>query len=143
AREQQASAPPPSTPGVQPAAPLKGGRRPTPAPPPADLSCAPSSASAWLPPTNPTAAMPAAVAALTPAGESSITIHSAVRAPMREAACRNRSGAGLPFGTSVAENKNLKNLLRPVISRLSRIRPWGEDDATHFGPRSQVSAWAA
>src|SRR5260370_12217901 len=61
---------------------------------------------------------------------------------MREAACRNRSGAGLPFGTSVAENKNLKNLARPVVSRLARIRSGGEDDATHFGPRSQVSAWA-
>src|SRR6478672_12013423 len=60
---------------------------------------------------------------------------------MREAACRNRSGAGLPFGTSVAENKNLKNLARPVVSRLARIRSGGEDDATHFGPRSQVSAW--
>src|SRR5258708_33627598 len=61
---------------------------------------------------------------------------------MGEAACRNRSGAGLPFGTSVAENKNLKNLARPVVSRLARIRSGGEDDATHFGPRSQVSAWA-
>src|SRR5258707_6677174 len=61
---------------------------------------------------------------------------------MRDAACRNRSGAGLPLRTSLAENRKLKNFARPVVSRLARIRSGGEDDATHFGPRSQVSAWA-
>jgi hypothetical protein len=49
----------------------------------------------------------------------------------------------LPFGTSLAENRTLKNLASPVASKLARMRAGGEDDATHFGPRSQVSAWAA
>src|SRR6266436_9790329 len=62
---------------------------------------------------------------------------------MRDAACRNRSGAGLPLRTSLAENRKLKNFARPVVSRLVRTRSGGEDDATHFGPRSQVSAWDA
>src|SRR5262249_10924281 len=56
---------------------------------------------------------------------------------------RNRSGAGLPLRTSLAENRRLKNFASPVVSRLARTRSGGEDDATHFGPRSQVSAWAA
>ena len=43
---------------------------------PARVSCSPSCALAWLPPTNPIAVMPAAVAAVTPAGESSITMQS-------------------------------------------------------------------
>src|SRR5262249_36512198 len=54
-----------------------------------------------------------------------------------------RSGAGLPFATSVAEKKKLKNLASPVVSRLARIRSGGEEDATHLGPRSHVRAWAA
>lgn len=49
----------------------------------------------------------------------------------------------MPFATSVAENKKLKNLASPVVSRLARIRSGGEEDATHFGPRSHVRAWAA
>src|SRR4029077_2617067 len=82
----------------------------------------------------------AALAAVTPAAESSTTMQSAGCTPIRAAACKNRSGAGLPFGTSLAEKTNLKNLAKPVVSRLARIRSGGEDDATHFGPRSQVSA---
>ena len=57
------------------------------------------------------------------------------------AACRNRSGAGLPCGTSLAENRyGSKKRIRSVVSRLTRTRSSGDEEATHFGPRSQVSA---
>ena len=41
---------------------------------------------AWLPPTKPTEIMPAAVAAATPAGESSTTMHSDGATPILDAA---------------------------------------------------------
>ena len=46
---------------------------------PAAMSCSPSRAPAWLAPTNPIAAIPAVVAAVTPAGESSTTMQSQAR----------------------------------------------------------------
>ena len=53
----------------------------------------------------------------------------------------NKSGAGLPRATSLAENRlGSKNRVKPAVSRLARMRSSGEDDATHFGPRSQLSA---
>src|SRR5580704_19053673 len=61
----------------------------------------------------------------------------------RAAAKRNRSGAGLPLGTSLAENKRAsKKRNRPAASRPARNRSCGEDDATAFGPRTQDRAWA-
>ena len=47
-------------------------------------------------------AMAAARAAVTPATLSSTTRQSAGAVPMARAACRNRSGAGLPRGTARA-----------------------------------------
>jgi hypothetical protein len=48
---------------------------------------------AWVPPTNPIAVIPAAAVALTPAGESSITRHSAGAMPsVRRHAENVRSG---------------------------------------------------
>src|SRR5580700_10552355 len=62
---------------------------------------------------------------------------------IRAAARRNRSGAGLPLGTSLAENKRgSKKRNSPAASRPARSRSWGDDDATAFGPRTQVRAWA-
>src|SRR6185295_7057138 len=105
------------------------------------LSCSPRPAPAWLPPTKPMAVIPAAVAAATPGGESSTTMQFVGEMPMRLAACRNRSGAGLPLGTSLAENtRGSKNRISPAVSRLARMRSWVAEEATHFGPRSQVSA---
>ena len=87
--------------------------------------------------------MPAAAAAVTPAGESSITMHSDGGTPMRPAAYRNRSGAGLPLGTSLAENRfDSKKRASPAVRRLARMRSRGDEDATHFSPRSHVRACA-
>jgi hypothetical protein len=49
----------------------------------------------------------------------------------------------LPFGTSLAVNRKSKGRASLVASKLTRVRSGAEEDATHFGPRSQVSAWAA
>jgi len=58
-----------------------------------------------LPPTKPIGVMPAAVAAAMPGAESSTTMHCAGSTWLRAAASRNRSGAGLPLRTSLAENR--------------------------------------
>ena len=72
---------------------------------PALVRCAPRLGLVWLPPIKPIGTMPAAWAAETPAGESSTTMHSAGLTRILAATCRNRSGAGLPRGTSLAENR--------------------------------------
>ena len=64
---------------------------------PAVTRCWPSRGPAWLPPTKPITVMPAAAPAATPTGESSTTMQSAGGTPILAAACRNRSGAGLPL----------------------------------------------
>ena len=62
---------------------------------------------------------------------------------MRAAANANTSGAGLPLATLLAENnRGPKNRNKPAISRLARTRSIGDEEATAFGPRIQVSAWA-
>jgi hypothetical protein len=61
--------------------------------------------------------MPAARAAWTPYRLSSTTTQDSGGTPMRAAACRNRSGAGLPRATSVA----LK--IRPAKRSYSPVRP--------------------
>ena len=72
---------------------------------PALVSCAPRLGLVWLPPMKPIGTMPAACAAETPAGESSTTMQSAGLTRILAATWRNRSGAGLPLGTSLAENR--------------------------------------
>ena len=67
--------------------------------------------------------MPAATAPVTPGTLSSITTQRAVGTPISAAANRNRSGAGLPFVTWLAENRcGPKPSIRPVVARLLRIR---------------------
>ena len=79
--------------------------------------------------------MPAATAAETPAGESSTTMQSAGTMPALAAACRNRSGAGLPAATPLAENTfGSKKRSRSVHSRLARTRSIGDEEATAFRP---------
>ncbi len=111
---------------------------------PVASSSAASLLGAGLPPTKPTGFMPAATAAAMPGAESSTTIHAEGSASLRAAASKNRSGAGLPLRTALAEKqRGSKKRIKPVTSRLARTRSGGEDDATAFGPRIQVSACAA
>jgi hypothetical protein len=108
---------------------------------PAALSCAGNFEPAWLPPTYPIDVMPAAVAAAIPTAESSTTMQSLGATRILAAAWRKRSGAGLPRATSFAENRfGSKKRSSPVASRLTRMRSRLEDEATHFGPRTQLSA---
>ena len=96
---------------------------------------------AWLPPTKPIAVMPAATPAATPTGESSTTMHSRGSTRILPATCRNRSGAGLPLRhVACREQIRLEETHQAGGSRLTRMRSCDEEDATHFGPRSQVSA---
>src|SRR5262249_57311617 len=50
---------------------------------PANINCSPSCAPAWLPPTKPTAVIPAVVAAATPPGESPTPLQAAPPNPKR------------------------------------------------------------
>src|SRR5690606_13631672 len=61
-------------------------------------------AAMWLPPVKRQTCIPAARAASIPVRLSSITSVRAGSAPIRAAACRNRSGAGLPRATWLAVN---------------------------------------
>ena len=50
----------------------------------------------------------------------------------------------MPSATWLAENsRDSKKRMRPVTSRLVRMRSGTEEEATAFGPLIQVSAWAA
>jgi hypothetical protein len=78
-----------------------------------------------------------------------------VRAPRAKSSVASRPGANetdrrharrhrFAFIDGLAENSRAsKKRIRPVTSRLSRMRSGDDDDATAFGPRIQVSACAA
>ena len=73
-------------------------------------------------------------AASTPAGESSTTAQSAGSQPIDAAACRNRSGAGLPCSTSVAlKIRPSKRSHSPVCPSVKRIFSIEALDATQLG----------
>jgi len=75
-----------------------------------------------LPPEKPTQGMPAALAARTPWGESSITTQADGSTPICWAAYSNRSGAGLPRATCCALNTWAKRSKRPIASNAILIR---------------------
>ncbi len=86
--------------------------------------------------------MPAASAAWTPAGASSTTTQSRGSNPMVAAACRNRSGAGLPCATSLALKicASVKRPSSPLTRSANRIRSCVPLDATHVGSEMASSA---
>ena len=95
----------------------------------------------WLPPTKPIAVMPALTAAVMPAGESSTTMQSAGAT----SSSWRHAGAGRAPACRSARRSPKTGWARrsapgSVVSRLIRMRSIGEEEATHFGPRSQVSA---
>jgi hypothetical protein len=85
--------------------------------------------------------MPAALAASTPAGLPSITAQRVGSTPSVRAACRNRSGAGLPRVTSCAlKMRPAKRSKRPVVVSASRSRSCEPLEATHAGTAMRPSA---
>nr|WP_236637989.1 hypothetical protein [Mangrovicoccus ximenensis] len=87
--------------------------------------------------------MPAALAAARPAGLSSITTQAAGSAPMREAAKKKRSGAGLPRATMVAlKTLGSKSGSNPVRVSERRMRSGWLDEATQTGPPMAPTASA-
>ena len=77
--------------------------------------------------------MPAATAAATPDGESSITTQVSGGAANADAACRKRSGAGFGLATMDAvKTRSPKNFVRPqTYSEISTLDS-GDCDATHI-----------
>ena len=102
----------------------------------------PASDSAELrPPANPKDRMPAARAASTPKRLSSTTTHRSGATPEHAAACRKRSGAGLPLATSVVEKiRPSKRSNSPVRPRVSCIFSCVPLEATHDGIVNASSA---
>ena len=85
-------------------------------------------------PAKPNTVMPAAQPASTPLTESSITAVRAGAAPMRSAASRNTSGAGLPSATSVPLVRRPSNRgRRPVAPSVACIFAWSPLDAMQYG----------
>ncbi len=85
--------------------------------------------------------MPAATPAATPTGESSTTMQSAGLDPHLSGGMQEQIGRRLAVRHVAAENRfGSKKRIRSVVSRLTRMRSSDDDDATHFGPRSQDSA---
>ena len=85
--------------------------------------------------------MSAASAAATPAGASSTTAHRAGATSSWAAACRNRSGAGLPAATSSALNIRPSNRsISPAVVSVIRMRSWIALDATHTAMPASASA---
>ena len=73
----------------------------------------------WLAPTKPITVIPAATAAVTPGRLSSIATQRSGGTPIRSAAWRNRSGAGLPWATStgvkaVVEADQRQGMAQPI-----------------------------
>src|SRR5687768_697883 len=92
------------------------------------------------PPRYAYASMPAAWAARIPGRLSSMTAQADGGTPRLAAACRNRSGAGFPFWTSVALKILPSNReYRPVRPRTRRRWSWSLLDATH----ASVSIWSS
>ena len=107
---------------------------------PAAMSRAAWPASVCAPPVKPITRMPAATPAATPATESSITTHSAGETPMLAAACRNRSGAGLPRATSSPEKMcSPKKPASPAQRRVLAMRSRSEEEATQRGPSQDAA----
>ena len=101
-------------------------------------------APAWLPPTKPIAVMPAAVAAVTPAGESSTTMQSVgLQRPSGPPHAKTGRAPACRSAHRLRKRKRRKNVRGPWSPGSLGCGRGAEDDATHFGPRSQVSAWAA
>ena len=92
--------------------------------------------------TSPTLAMPAALAAATPAGASSITVHRAGATSRRSAASKKTCGSGLPRLTSspvtIAPNKSRA----PSLSTTSCTFSGGPDDPTASRKADSCRAWS-
>ena len=72
--------------------------------------------------------------------------HDTIRRPAPPSGQRHEGTGRAPACRSARrwpENSELEEPARSVVSRLIWTRSFGADEATHFGPRSQVSAWAA
>jgi len=83
---------------------------------------------------KPNTFIPAALAAATPSGLSSTTTQSAGFTPIVLAACRKRSGAGLPCRTSselkIRPSKRSQN---PTAVSAVWIRRWVPEEARQYG----------
>src|SRR5690606_7444991 len=98
---------------------------------------------AWEPPVKAKTRMPARLAASMPAVLSSMTSEAAGDAPMALAACRKRSGAGLPFLTMLALYMYGSSLSRrPVTASERRMRSGWLEEATQRGTVSASMASA-
>ena len=87
--------------------------------------------------------MPAACADRIPLCESSIAAHVVGSTPIRRAASRKTSGAGLPAPTSSEETQVLKSFAKPPASITTSITSRFDDDACPSGQRAASRSTAS